>query len=131
MSEDLIAKSGNMEIRQLPNSLILVIRIHGFIKSGDFKKDQQMLHDTIKKRRINRLLINQQELKVMSQEVLEFLMHSVDDFAKNGIRKMATVSPKDPFAQAGIAKIKSSAKDATIEIREFPSEVAALEWLGL
>jgi anti-anti-sigma regulatory factor len=129
MIEVVSTRSGNMEISHVPNSLTLIIRLRGFLKAGEFIKEQQLLHDAIRKRHIESILLDQQELKVLSQEVLTFLMHTADDFAKNGIRRMATLAPKDPFAQAGIAKVKSQAKVPTIDVRPFPSEVAALEWL--
>jgi hypothetical protein len=130
MKEDVIAKSGNMEICQVPNSPTLIIRLRGFLKAGEFIKDQQVLNDAIRKRHIQSILLDQQELKVLSQEVMTFLVHSANDFAKNGIKRMATLPPKDPFAQAGIAKIRSQAKVSTLEVQEFPSEVAAMEWLS-
>ena len=129
MIEDVITKSSNMEISQLPNSVTLIVRLRGFLKAGELVKDQQMLFDTIRKRHIENILLDEQELKVLSQEVLGFLVHGADFFVKNGIRRMAILEPKDPFAQAGIAKVKSQAKLSMIEVRPFPSEVAALEWL--
>ena len=129
MTEVVITRSGNMEIRQLLNSVTLTIRLRGFLKAVEFIKDQQVFHDTIRKHHIESILLDQQELKVLSQEVLAILVHSADDFAKNGIKRMAILAPKDPFAQAGIAKVKSQAKVSTIDVRPFPSEVAALEWL--
>lgn len=129
MTEGVIARSGNMEICLVPDSSTLIIRLRGFLKAAEFIKDRQMLNEAIHKRHIESILLNQQELKVLSQEVLSFLMGSANDFAKNGIKKMAIIAPIDPFAQAGITKVRSQEKASTVDVKQLSSEVAALEWL--
>jgi hypothetical protein len=129
MNKDSIATKTNTEfIHQVDDSL-LIVRFHGFLKFEEAAKDNLILIDTVRQKRVRRLLINQRDIKVLSKEMQSLIVDNAATMANSGLKKLAVVLPEDVFALAAVSKIHSQSKITGVTIQLFSSESDGVEWL--
>lgn len=129
MAREKITTSTSSELFYQPEDSILIVRFHGFLKPAEAAKDRLVLNEIIRQKKIRLMLIDQQDIKVLSKEMQSFIISNAGEMAQNGVRKMAITLPKDVFALAGVSKIHSEFKTPGIEVTSFASEEDGLNWL--
>ncbi|HTJ51889.1 MAG TPA: hypothetical protein VL443_20655 [Cyclobacteriaceae bacterium] len=129
MTKEKIVASTSMELFYQPEDSILIVRFHGFLKPAEAFKDRLLLNDTIRQKKIQLLVINQRDIKVLSSEMQSFIVKTASEMVKHGIKKIATVLPEDVFALAGVSKIQNEFHTPGIEIANFASEESGVNWL--
>jgi hypothetical protein len=79
---------------------IVYVKWSGFLKIDDTKRACRVLIDFIRQNRISLHLSEQTELKVLSKDVQEYLVHTFFPEAEQaGLRKLAVQLSEDIFAQ--------------------------------
>jgi len=129
MNNDSIATKTNTEFIYQTEGSILIARFHGFQKPDEAAKDNQVLDQTIRQKRVRALLINQRNIKVLSGEMQSLILDNAAKVVDRGVKRVAIVMPEDVFALAAVSKIHSQSKIAGVAVQLFSSEPDAVEWL--
>jgi hypothetical protein len=109
---------------------IVYVKWSGFLKIDDTKRACRVLIDFIRQNRITLHLSEQTELKVLSKDVQEYLVHTFFPEAEQaGLRKLAVQLSEDIFAQATVANVNTKSSSGKLQINSFGSASKALEWL--
>ncbi|AYB31895.1 hypothetical protein [Chryseolinea soli] len=129
MNNDSIATKTNTEFIYQTEGSILIARFHGFQKPDEAAKDNQVLDQTIRQKRVRALLINQRNIKVLSGEMQSLILDNAAKVVDRRVKRVAIVMPEDVFALAAVSKIHSQSKIAGVAVQLFSSEPDAVEWL--
>ncbi len=103
----------------------------GFLKLENIKKGCAAMNECIKAEKVTRHFSDQTELKVLAQDVREYI--STVWFAeadKLGLRKFAILTADDVFAQVSVNKVNTDAKVGGISIQTFGSRQKCAAWLA-
>jgi hypothetical protein len=129
MNKEKIATNTTTEFLYQTDGSILIVRFRGFLKPGEAAKDRLVINEAIHQKKVQLILINQRDIKVLSREMQSFIMNNAPEMVQMGIKKMAIVLPEDVFALAGVSKIQNESNIRGIEMGTFISEEAGLNWL--
>lgn len=129
MNHNRISTNNNTEFIYQAEGSLLIVRMSGFQKSEQAAKDNLILMETILRKRVRSLLMNQRDVKVLSQEMQSWIVGNAATLLNSGVVKMAVVLPEDVFALAAISKIHGDTKLRGIENKLFKSEEEGLKWL--
>jgi len=127
MIKETIAPNAKTEMEYLKDGRILILRLHGFIKTEEMKRDMALLNQTIEERGVQALLVNHHDAKVFSAEIQSMIAQNRSAMGRKGVRKIAVILPEDIFALAAIKKI--SHETPNIDVKTFQSETDGLNWL--
>lgn len=129
MNNNRISNNNNTEFIYQAEGSLLIVRLSGFQKSEQAAKDNLIIIETIRKKQVRALLMNQRDIKVLSKEMQSWIIDNAAVMLNSGIKKMAVVLPEDVFALAAISKIHGDTKLTGIENKLFNSEEEGLKWL--
>lgn len=129
MNKDSIATKTNTEFIYQTEGSVLIARFHGFQKPEEAAKDNLVLAQTVREKKVRSLLINQRDIKVLSGEVQSLILNNATKIVDSGVRRVAIVVPKDVFALAAVSKIHSQSKITGVAVQLFSSESDGVEWL--
>lgn len=129
MMKDKMATKNSTEFIYQTDGSLLIVRFHGFQKPEEAAKDNLILSETIRQKRVRLILINQKDIKVLSGEIQSMIVDNASRLVNSGVKKLAVVMPEDVFALAAISKIHGESKLTGIPIQLFSSEKDGLEWL--
>tara|TARA_Y100000817_G_C16546590_1_gene406886 strand:+ start:123 stop:485 length:363 start_codon:yes stop_codon:yes gene_type:complete len=118
-----------MEITSL-NDRILKVELKGFQTIAEASRNGIMMKEAIYSRGIQLLLIDERELKAVSDEMKQFFKRSIDEIANSDIKKIAILSADNIIARFGMEQVITETENRiNYERRIFESEIEALGWL--
>ena len=124
-----IYSTSKMVITSL-NDHILKVELKGFQTLAEASRNGIMMKEAIYSRGIQLLLIDERELKAVSDEMKQFFKRSIDEMAKSDIKKIAILSADNIIARFGMEQVITETEDRIkYERRIFESEIEALGWL--
>lgn len=106
-------------------------RLFGFIPTDEFVVIMRGTIKAFSERRLSKLLINIEELKVMKVESTEFIQKVwFPEAIAKGLKHCAFVVPKDSFGKIGMAQANAQAeREGVVVMRYFEQREEALAWL--
>lgn len=129
MNNDVIFSNRYAELIYQADDSLLIVRLKGFQKPERAAQENLILMETIRQKRVRSVVINQRDIKVLSQQMQSWIVDNASVMLNSGVMRMAVVLPEDVFALAAISKIHGDAKLKGIENKLFNSEEEALKWL--
>ncbi|HCX22031.1 MAG: hypothetical protein CMB80_08375 [Flammeovirgaceae bacterium] len=124
-----VYKTSKMEITSL-NDRILKVELKGFQTIAEASRNGIMMKEAIYSRGIQLLLIDERELKAVSDEMKQFFKRSIDEIANSDIKKIAILSADNIIARFGMEQVITETENRiNYERRIFESEIEALGWL--
>ena len=124
-----IYSTSKMVITSL-NDNILKVELKGFQTIAEASRNGIMMKEAIYSRGIQLLLIDERELKAVSDEMKQFFKRSISEMANSDIKKIAILSADNIIARFGMEQVITETEDRIkYERRVFESEIEALGWL--
>ncbi|WP_258099331.1 hypothetical protein [Marinoscillum pacificum] len=112
------------------NDHILKIELKGFQTLAEASRNGIMMKEAIYSKGIQLLLIDERELKAVSDEMKQFFKRSISEMGNSNIRKIAILSADNIIARFGMEQVITETEDRiNYERRIFESEIEALGWL--
>lgn len=112
------------------NDHILKIELKGFQTLAEAFRNGIMMKEAIYSRGIQLLLIDERELKAVSDEMKQFFKRSISEMGNSNIRKIAILSADNIIARFGMEQVITETENRiNHERRIFESEIEALGWL--
>ena len=111
---------------------IVIWTISGFVNLNDFKEAANNTHQLRKKHNTSKQINDINNMKVLSNEIQEFIDKSYFPDAKNsGLKYFAFVVPENTFGKLSMENVNKGASEKyNMDIKYFNSQEKAIEWLN-
>ena len=111
---------------------IVIWTISGFVNLNDFKEAANNTHQLRKKHNASKQINDINNMKVLSNEIQEFIDKSYFPDAKNsGLKYFAFVVPENTFGKLSMENVNKGASEKyNMDIKYFNSQEKAIEWLN-
>jgi hypothetical protein len=128
MSQQAVYQNASCSIT-LVDGKILHIKQSGFLHLSQVVEMDKASLELIARNNIHLMLIDQSELKVLSKEIQDYLVHKISNLEKIGIKKVAILEPENIFAKLTVEKIHREAHIQPSFAKYFASKSSASIWL--
>jgi len=111
---------------------IVIWTISGFVNLNDFKEAANNTHQLRKKHNTSKQINDINNMKVLSNEIQEFIDKSYFPNAKSsGLKYFAFVVPENTFGKLSMENVNKGASEKyNMDIKYFNSQEKAIEWLN-
>lgn len=109
---------------------IVITKWIGFLKMEDLKKGIGVMLDCVKNNKVKYNLSDQTEMKVLSNDVQQYLVGEVfPELDRLGLRRLAVCVGEDIFAQMAVNNVNAKLTMGNVAINTFNSKDKCYNWL--
>ncbi len=109
---------------------ILIAKWMGLLKPVDVRSACSFIANYLKENRVQGLLTDHRQLKVLSQEVQDYLIQEAfPEVEKAGLKKVGVIAAHDVYAAATVSKVNHEVVMNDLKINLFNAQEDCVNWI--